>query len=115
MANTKRLLVCLLGGAISATVCIVGRQFLFGFPEINSQAVSNLVANRIIIGFAIGISGWKINHLLHGAVLGLIISVSASIAFLLTNIFGFFVYTIAGIIYGVFIEWLSTDIFKAPK
>lgn len=49
------------------------------------------------------------------AILGLLISLSASVAFLLTDFVGFLVYIIAGVLYGVFIEWLSTDVFKAPK
>jgi len=113
--NLKRLWICLFGGVISATFCLVGRQIFFGFPEITLQSVAYLVANRILLGFTIGISAWKINHIVHGAVLGLIFSLSVSIGFLAINPFGFLLYTIAGILYGVFIEWLSTDLLKAPK
>ena len=72
------------------------------------------VANRLLLGFVIGISCWRINYLLHGAILGLILSLSVSIGFLPGNLLGFFLYTSAGILYGIFIEWLSTDVFKAP-
>ena len=115
MIKLKRLWICLFGGTISAAICLVGRQIVFGFPEITLQSVAYLVANRILLGFAIGISAWKINHLLHGAVLGLAFSFSVSIGFMVTNPFGFCLYTLAGILYGLFIEWFSTDLFKAPK
>ncbi len=115
MISIKRLMICLLGGAISAAVCLLGRQIVFQFPELTLQSVSYLVGNRILLGFAIGISAWKINHLLHGALLGLLFSFSVSIGFMMTNLFGFFLYTIAGIFYGIFIEWFSTDLFKVPK
>jgi hypothetical protein len=110
----KRLLACMLGGVLSAVICIAGRQIIFGFPEITWENIAATVANRLLLGFVIGISCWRINYLLHGAILGLILSLSVSIGFLPGNLLGFFLYTSAGILYGIFIEWLSTDVFKAP-
>ena len=110
----KRLLACMLGGVLSAIRCIAGRQIIFGFPEITWENIAATVANRLLLGFVIGISCWRINYLLHGAILGLILSLSVSIGFLPSNLLGFFLYTSAGILYGIFIEWLSTDVFKAP-
>ena len=78
------------------------------------QTVAGMVANRFLLGLTIGISGWRINHLLHGAVLGLLFSLSVSIGFISSSPFGFFLYTTAGVLYGVFIEWLATNVFKAP-
>ncbi len=72
------------------------------------------MANRLLLGFAIGISGWKINHLLHGAILGLAFSLSVSIGFIPDNMMGFALYIAAGIFYSVFIEWLATNIFRLP-
>jgi hypothetical protein len=110
----KRLWACLLGGAIAAMFCLVGRQIIFGFPEILWENIAATVANRLLLGFVIGISGWRINYLLHGAVLGLILSLSVSIGFMADNVLGFFLYTAAGVIYGIMIEWLSTKVLKAP-
>jgi hypothetical protein len=72
------------------------------------------VANRILLGFAIGISSWKLPHLLHGGLMGLMFSFSVSIGFLPANSLGFALYTTAGVIYGLAIEWLATDILKLP-
>jgi len=110
----KRLLACMLGGVLSAVICIAGRQIIFGFPEITWENIAATVANRLLLGFVIGISCWRINYLLQGAILGLILSLSVSIGFFPSNLLGFFLYTSAGILYGIFIEWLSTDDFKAP-
>jgi len=110
----KRLWICILGGVISAAVCLIGSRIIFGFPAITWEDLAATVANRLLLGFAIGVSCWRINHLVHGAVLGLIFSLSVSIGFLSDNLLGFFLYTTAGIIYGVFIEWLATDLFKVP-
>jgi len=73
------------------------------------------VANRLLLGFVVGISSWKIKHHLHGALLGLILSLTISIGFLPDEFLKFTLYTGAGIFYGIMIDWLATDVFKAPK
>lgn len=110
----KRLLVCTLGGVLSAFFCLVGKQIIYGFSEITWDVLAVTMANRILLGFIIGISCWRVNYLLHGAILGLILSLSVSIGFLPDNILGFFLYTPAGIVYGIMIEWLTTVVFKSP-
>lgn len=113
--NTKRVLVCLLGGVISAAFCILGRQVIYGFGEIHMSTISHTIANRLLLGFVIGISSWRINHLVHGALLGFLFSLSVSIGYLPTGMLDFVAFTLAGTFYGVLIEWLSTDFFSAPK
>ena len=103
----------MLGGVLSAVICLLGSQIIFGFPEITWDTLAATMANRLLLGFVIGISCWRINYLLHGAILGLIVSLSVSIGFLPENSLGFFLYTAAGIGYGILIEWLSTNVFKA--
>ena len=110
----RRLIVCMLGGVIASLLCITGRQVIFDFPEIAWDTFAYTMANRLLLGFVIGISSWKINHLAHGALLGLIVSLPVSIGFLPEKSLGFLIYTGAGIVYGIGIEWLSTNIFKAP-
>lgn len=110
----KRILVCLFGGVIAAIICLAGSQIIFSFPPITWDTVAATMANRLLLGFVIGISCWRINYLLHGAILGLIISLSVSIGFIPGNVLGFFLFTAAGIFYGALIEWLSTAVFKAP-
>ena len=73
------------------------------------------VANRLLLGFVISISSWQIKHHLHGALLGLILSLTVSIGFLPDEILKFVLYTGAGIFYGIMIDWLATNVFKAPK
>ena len=111
----KRILACLLGGVISACICLIGSQIIFGFPKIEWSTISITVANRLLLGFVIGISSWNIKYYLHGALLGLILSLTVSVGFLPGEILKFFLYTGAGIFYGVMIDWLATDVFKSPK
>ena len=113
--NTKRVLICILGGAISAAFCVLGRQVIYGFTEIRMETIAHTVANRLLLGFVIGISSWRINHLVHGAVLGFLFSVSVSIGYLPGGLIDFVAYTLAGTFYGVLIEWLSTNLFSVPK
>jgi hypothetical protein len=113
--NTKRILVCLLGGVISAGFCILGRQVIYGFADITMTTLAHTVANRLLLAFVIGISTWRINHLVHGALLGFLFSLSVSIGYLPDGTIDFVAYTMAGAFYGVLIEWLATDLFKAPK
>lgn len=110
----KRLRACLLGGAISAVICFIGGQVIHGWPAITWQLLAAAVANRLLLGFVIGISAWHINYLLHGAVLGLLVSLTASIGFLSAGPVDFLLYTGAGVLYGLFIEFLATRSFKAP-
>jgi len=110
----KRLLTCLLGGAIAAVLCIVGRQLFFGNPPITWDTIAYTMLNRFLLGFIIAMSGWRINHLFHGAIIGLIVSISVSLGFLFSDPFRFLLYTSAGVLYGVLIEWVSTDLLKAP-
>ena len=113
--NKNRLLSCIFGGVISACICLVGSQIIFGFPDITWSTVSMTVANRLLLGFVIGISSWRIKHHLHGALLGLILSLTVSIGFLPGEILKFFLYTGAGVFYGILIDWLASDVFKAGR
>ncbi len=112
--DIRRLQACILGGVISAGICLVGREVIFGFPKILWPDIAATVANRVLIGFVIGISGWKIHYLLHGGLIGLLFSLSVSIGFLPTDLLTFGLYTTAGVLYGLLIEWMVTDLFKLP-
>ena len=111
----SRIMTCLLGGVISACICLAGSQIIFGFPVITWSTVSMTIANRLLLGFVIGISSWRIKYHLHGALLGLILSLTISIGFLPGDILKFFLYTGAGIFYGVFIDWFASDVFKSGR
>ena len=110
----RRLSICLAGGAISAVICIIGRQLFFGNPPITWDTVAYTMINRLLLGFVIAVSGWKIKHLSHGAIIGFVVSFSVSLGFLFSDPFRCLIYTAAGVAYGMLIEWASTDLFKAP-
>jgi len=109
----KRILCCLAGGVICAGVCLAGSQIIFGFPQITWETISITIANRLLLGFVIGISGWKIAKHWHGWLLGLILSLTISISFIPGDYLKFTLYTGAGIIYGVFIDWFASSVLGA--
>jgi hypothetical protein len=86
-----------------------------GSAEISGIALISSIGNRILIGFVIGISGWRIHYLLHGSLMGLIVTLSISIGILLDSVSGFLMFTVAGLIYGFLIELFATKIFKAKR
>jgi hypothetical protein len=111
--NKKRLIICIIGGIIAAFICIMGMKS-GGRVEVTTVILLSGIGNRVLIGFVIGISNWKMNYLLHGALMGLIVTLSSSIVMLPDNMSGFIMYTIAGMVYGFLIELCATKVFKAP-
>ena len=110
----KRTFWATLLGVIFGIICgFLGKRS--GVP-MDKVAWAGIIMNRALIGFVIGISGWKINYLLHGILLGFIISLGLSIYPLFTpHAFkGFIMLSIGGIVWGFLIELLTTKVFKAP-
>jgi hypothetical protein len=67
------------------------------------------------MGFVIGISRLRMNYLLHGAIIGFLVTLSYSIGMILdNNMAGFIPYMIAGIMFGLLMELFVTKICKAP-
>jgi hypothetical protein len=108
-------LICIFGGVDLGGRRIIKKQVIYGFTEMTMQTIAHTVANRLLLGFVIAISSWGINHLVHGALLGFLFSLSVSIGYLPDGVIDFVAYTLAGTFYGVLIEWLSTNLFSAPK
>jgi hypothetical protein len=81
-----------------------------------SALIVSSFGNRILMGFVIGISRLKINYLLHGALIGFLVTLSYSVGMIFeNNVNGFIIYTTAGIIFGLLIEIFVTKICKAAS
>jgi len=102
---TKRMCVCLASGAILGVICIVGALVRSGF---NSDAffLFSLWYNRLLMGLVIGAT-WRNLSLPkvigRGAILGLIVS----FAFYSSTGFNDIVSFLAGIIYGIILEYVA--------
>ncbi len=99
----NRLKLGLIGGALLGIVCVVGAYVRSGFSA-SPVFVFSLWYNRVIMGLVIG-APWKFTTkkavLLRGAVLGLLVS----FAFYSATDFKDPISFVAGIVYGVILEW----------
>lgn len=111
--KSKRLIICTIGGIVAGIICSAGGYLTGNIQTFSFAAVAPAFFNRIMLGFLIGISGFKINYLVHGVLMGLLVSFMTSISFLGPELRGFMFFTAAGIIYGVLIELFATKVFRA--
>ncbi len=115
MIITKRMLIATIIGLIFGVIC--WKLASSDSPMAWYLAVS-IILSRTILGFAIGISSWKINWWLHGILLGLIFSLPGAFAALGNPnnvVFIFLGYLVMGMIYGFLIELITTYLFKAGQ
>jgi len=109
----KRLVLAITTGTILGIFCIIGVGYRFGFSG-NELFLFATWINRLVIGIVIGLAGSltivknKNNILIRGVVLGSIISFSFYIATDFRDMTGF----IAGIIYGIIIDYIATKYSK---
>ena len=99
----KRMRVSLIGGALLGLLCVAGAYVRSGFTA-SPNFVFSLWYNRVMIGLIVG-APWekksKIKVLIRGGILGLLVS----FAFYATTGFQDPVSFVAGIVYGVILEW----------
>lgn len=102
---TKRMWVCIVSGAILGVICIVGALVRSGFTS-DAIFLFSLWYNRLLMGLVIG-AAWKTMSLPkvlgRGAILGLIVS----FAFYSSTGFNDVVSFLAGIVYGIIIEFVA--------
>ena len=109
MLNTKRLVIALVCGALLGIICIFGVGLRLGF-EGNELFLLATWYNRVIMGLVIGLAGGitvingKFNPLLRGLILGLMISLALFLSTELRDPLGF----MAGIVYGVIIDYIAS-------
>lgn len=103
----RRLLIALGCGAVLGLFCILGASVRLGWNG-NQLLIFSLWYNRLIMGLLIGLAGdlvivqGKANWILRGAVLGLMVSA----AYFLTAGAGDWVSFLAGVLYGMIIEFV---------
>ncbi len=115
MANMKRLITATLLGGICGLICYSGAIILFGI-EIPVLNAFYIFLSRILIGFVIGISVLDIHWVKHGLLIGLIIGLPFPMFDIIIGQKWYIVGAafIMGPVFGVFIEFCTTKIFRAP-
>ncbi|NLY36633.1 MAG: hypothetical protein GX046_05295 [Tissierellia bacterium] len=101
---TRRLVISVLAGMALGVVCVIGANIRFG-GQMATYLVFALWFNRLVMGITIGAPWGEVSlskSLTRGALLGLIVS----FAYYSTTGFADIVSFLAGVIYGVIIEFL---------
>jgi hypothetical protein len=100
----KRLVICTILGLIAGLLCFLGGKYAAGVGFTTFAALAT-VANRGFIGFAIGISRWRIPWFLHGIIIGILGTLPAALYGLDPNALkGFIMFLIFGGVWGFLIE-----------
>jgi len=119
MQKTKRVIVATLSGVIFGFVCLGLASS--GPGALPYPVALQILTSRTLIGFAIGISCLSRCHWsIHGLVMGALFSVPLAFSGLMApdnpqfSKAGMFIFTIIlGMIYGLFIEVITSVLFKA--
>jgi hypothetical protein len=119
--KTKRLIISTLLGLVFGFVC-------FGFAssgqnEISTPLALNIILSRMLIGIAIGISGFACKHWsLHGIIMGFVFSLPMAFGAMLgpedpkfDHTMIFISSLVMGVIYGFLIELITSVLFKAKQ
>jgi hypothetical protein len=109
--NNKRLLIASVLGFVCGIICLALGHFAGG-AEVTLLWVLSGLFNRTLMGFVIGTTGVKGNPFLRGAIYGILMSVGPALAagFPADK---FIPYCVAGTVYGVLIDALTSKAFKA--
>lgn len=110
---TKRMLVCIITGALLGVICIVGAQLRSGFTN-EAYYLFSFWFNRLLMGIVIGLAWGGLNKLQalgRGAILGLLVSFAFYSSTGFADAIGF----IAGIVYGVIIEYAALRLGNTSK
>ena len=110
MVYTRRLGISTLLGIVMGLLCWMGGAK--AGLAFTGGMVAGTILNRAFIGFVIGISALNWQYLAHGAVIGVIGSLP--MAAFSPNTRGSVMILVAGAIWGLLIELITTKVFKAP-
>jgi hypothetical protein len=115
MVNQKRFTISLIFGFIAGLICFIG-AILLDLPA-DFIHFLNIIANRTLLGFVIGISALKMKWYLHGLILGEIVGLPF---FFFDLISGVSLLIVIGVLFinalfGLMIEFFTSIVFKASN
>jgi len=108
--NGKRIGLATVFGFCCGIICLMLGHFLGGTPWGPAFILAGL-ANRTMMGVVIGVCSLKMNPFLRGPLFGLLMSVGPGLALWQPD--KTVPYLVAGTIYGLLIDALTTKAFKA--
>jgi len=111
MIYRKRIVVTTALGIVFGLAGMNVESFLIS-GVFTTAMMTELLLNRALIGFFIGMSGWKRTHWVYnGAVIGFLLSMCIAVTqdFVVRSTL-----VVLGTIYGALIEYVTVRYFKAP-
>jgi len=110
----KRIIIATILGLIAGILCYMGSKSS-ARVEYNIAMTMETIFNRMVIGFLIGVSGWKMKWALHGIIMGFIGGAPLWLASIQGGITALIIMLVASIVWGFLIELIVTKVFKAPQ
>ena len=116
----KRIRIATLMGLVCGLFCWLGGIYALGNEYTNWQ-VFYILFHRTLMGFVIGISALRLNWAANGLLLGLLVGTPFALYEQITkDFFGYADWVIIalipiGAVYGLFIEYMTTKVFKTPS
>lgn len=110
---TKRLVIAVITGAVLGLVCVIGAQLRSGFEK-EFIYLFAFWFNRLIMGMTIGLAptvAFIPKGLLRGAVIGLLVSFAFFISTGMNDVIGL----VAGLFYGIIIEYIAARFSSSHK
>jgi hypothetical protein len=119
MQRAKRTIIATLSGVLCGFICYGLASS--GPAELTWPVSMQIILSRTLIGFAIGVSCWRMRHwAIHGLVMGAIFSLPLAFSGLMApespeySTSAMFIGTIVlGMVYGLIVEIITSLIFKA--
>ena len=108
----RRVVVTTVVGFLAGLFCAWGstRAGDFGF-----WVLASVVANRTLMGFAIGISRWRMPWWLHGPIMGVLFGLPMALPAMERGPSVFWFLTAASGVYGLIIEFFASVVFRAKQ
>ncbi len=108
----RRIYIATIFGILAGFICMWSASLLM---ESGTWMKVSLVMNRILLGFAIGISRFRMPWWFHGSFMGAIFGLPVALYGLEKGVAVFWAFEVASVIYGFFIEFMTTVVFRARR
>ena len=110
----KRIIIATILGLIAGIICYMGSKSSAPV-EYNLAMTMETIFNRMIIGFLIGVSGWKMQWAIHGIIMGFIGGAPLWLSSYQGGMNALIIMLVASVVWGFLIELITTKAFKAPQ
>ena len=115
MLSGKRVTITTILGIIAGFLSLWYLRAAYGVMPMAAEAM--VVLSWSVLGFALGVSGWRINWAGHGIVMGIIFSLPQDFAFVWNGrgAGAFWGWLVTGLVVGFLIELITGPIFHARR